>query len=115
MQKPHRTPDYLRLIRSHRWRRLRRAYLTEHPLCEDCLKADRARPATEVHHIRPIESAAGRREQMTSLCFDPMNLRALCHPCHVEAHRALASASKEVAKERAKEALDAFTERFLKE
>lgn len=109
----HRTPDYQRLIRSRRWRRLRAAYLTEHPLCEDCMMKDKTTPAKEVHHIRPIESQAGRPDEMAALCFDPLNLRALCHACHMEAHRVLASSSKEVAKERAKESLDAFAARFL--
>lgn len=109
----HRTPEYSRLVNSHRWRRLRRAYLAQHPLCEDCLLDDRTTIATEVHHVQPIESAAGHPDEMSRLCFDADNLRALCHRCHVEEHRDLASSSRAVAKERAKEALDSFAQRYL--
>ena len=111
----HRTKEYARLIGSRAWRRLRASYLREHPLCEDCLKEDCTTPATEVHHIRPIESATGRPEDMQNLCFDPMNLRALCHFCHVKEHQRLASSSKEISRARAMEALDAFIAQYLKE
>ena len=109
----HRTPEYSRLVNSHRWRRLRRAYLSLHPLCEDCLLDDRTTIATEVHHVLPIESATGRPDEMKRLCFDATNLRALCHHCHVEEHRTLASSSRAVAKKRAKEALDSFAKHYL--
>lgn len=109
----HRTPDYVRLMNSRAWRRLRRTYLSQHPLCEDCLLVDRTTPAREVHHIRPIESEAGRPEMMKTLALDPANLRALCATCHQEAHRLLASSSKAVAKERAKDALDSFVSYYL--
>lgn len=36
-----------------RWRRLRERFLSEHPLCAECLKQGRAVPATDVDHIRP--------------------------------------------------------------
>lgn len=42
-------------------------------------------PATEVHHVRPVEEAftlAEREQRM----YDPHNLLALCHNCHVQAH-----------------------------
>lgn len=109
----HRTRDYVRLMNSRAWRRLRLTYLSQHPLCEDCLLVDRTTPAREVHHIRPIESAAGRPEEMKALALDPRNLRALCTSCHQEAHRLLASSSKAVARERAKEALDSFVSHYL--
>jgi 5-methylcytosine-specific restriction protein A len=53
-----------------RWRRLRDAYIAEHPRCQDC-----GRPATEVHHVD--HALPGDRT-----FFDRRNLRALCTPCH---------------------------------
>ena len=50
---------------------------------------------------------------MKTLALDPANLRALCATCHQEAHRLLASSSKAVAKERAKDALDSFVSYYL--
>ena len=109
----HRTEEYAHLMNSRAWRRLRMSYRLPHPLCEDCLLKDCTTPAKEVHHIYPIERAAGRPNDMKRLCLDPANLRALCHACHVKAHQRLASSSKQEAKARAREALDAFTERYL--
>lgn len=56
-----------------RWRKIRNAYITGHPLCEDCLAAERTTPAQEVHHVLPSTTAAPTT---------PTNLRALCKPCH---------------------------------
>jgi 5-methylcytosine-specific restriction protein A len=56
-----------------RWRKTRNAYITAHPLCEDCLAAGRATPAAEVHHVLPLEHGGTH-------AFS--NLRALCKPCH---------------------------------
>lgn len=55
------------------WQRIRKQYVAEHPLCEECRKAGRLTPVQEVHHIRPL-SAGGTH--------DPDNLMALCKPCH---------------------------------
>lgn len=54
----------------HKWRRIRDAYLAEHPACERC-----GQPATEVHHRDhrpPTEPGAN----------DWHNLEALCRRCH---------------------------------
>ena len=77
--------DYRRLIHSNRWIKLRRAKLTACPLCEDCKETGRITPATEVHHIKPVEDALNLADK-ESLMFDIHNLRALCHDCHVAAH-----------------------------
>lgn len=100
---------------SRRWRRLRSAYLSVHPVCEDCEQAGRTTTATEVHHIRPVESAAGRPADMQELAFNPCNLRALCKACHIEAHRVLRSNSLSSAKERAQAELTAFASAYLSE
>lgn len=56
-----------------RWRKIRNAYITTHPLCEDCLERGDTTPAAEVHHILPLEHGG---------THDEANLRALCKPCH---------------------------------
>ncbi len=104
--------DYNRLIRSSRWKRLRARKLTRNPLCEDCEERGRTALATEVHHVRPVEDAAGRRE-MESLMFDPHNLRSLCHDCHIRTHTELGRNSKERVRQRNESRLEGFKRRFL--
>lgn len=111
----HRTKEYTRLINSRRWRRLRAAYLSMHPVCEDCEKKGLTTIATDVHHIRPIEECAGRPVDMQARAFDPCNLRALCKACHIEAHRVLHSNSLSSSKERARAELSAFASTYLSE
>nr|DAP58545.1 MAG TPA: HNH endonuclease [Caudoviricetes sp.] len=113
--KRHRTKEYARLMNSRHWRRLRAAYLSTHPVCEDCEEKGRTTVATEVHHIRPVESVAGRPVDMQELAFNPCNLRALCKACHIEAHRVLHSNSLSSSKERAQAELSAFASAYLSE
>ena len=56
-----------------RWQKVRAAYLARHPLCADCQIVGRLTPATEVHHIIPINEGGGDREE---------NLLGLCKSCH---------------------------------
>ena len=102
-------------MNSRRWRRLRAAYLSAHPVCEDCEGKGLTTIATDVHHIRPIEECAGRPLDMQARAFDPCNLRALCRPCHIEAHRVLHSNSLNSSKERARAELSAFASAYLSE
>ena len=94
---------------------MRAAYLSAHPVCEDCEEQGRTTIAKEVHHIRPVESAAGRPVDMHELAFNPCNLRALCRPCHIEAHRVLHSNSLSASKSRARSELTAFAAAYLSE
>lgn len=57
------------------WRRIRDQQLTEHPLCEQCMKIGKTTPAREVHHIEPL-SQGGTNELK--------NLMSLCTRCHSE-------------------------------
>lgn len=57
-----------------RWRKLREAYLAEHPICEHCEAAGRVTLATLADHKVPI-SAGGEP-------LDWRNLQSLCIPCH---------------------------------
>lgn len=106
--------DYRRLIHSNRWIKLRRSKLTACPLCEDCKETGRITPATEVHHIKPVEDALNLADK-ESLMFDIHNLRALCHDCHVAAHVALGRGGKQHAMRRATAHLKRFQEKFLGE
>lgn len=56
-----------------KWRRIRRAYVTEHPVCEMCLLEHRATPVEEVHHIYPLDHGGTN---------DFINLMSLCKSCH---------------------------------
>lgn len=55
------------------WRKIRAAYVAEHPLCEDCEAEGRLTPVQEVHHILPLSRGG---------THDASNLRSLCKPCH---------------------------------
>lgn len=104
--------DYRRLIHTAQWVRLRRTKLTAFPLCERCREEGRLAPATEVHHIRPVEEGLTLREK-EQLMFDPHNLRALCHECHVKTHTEMGRCGKKQAKERAEANLLRFKDRFM--
>lgn len=72
---------------------LRRAYIREHPLCEECLKRGIwDMEAAEVHHRVPIST--GRTEaEMERLAFDPGNLESVCPECHRRLHEELDAAA----------------------
>jgi 5-methylcytosine-specific restriction protein A len=104
--------EYRRLIHKHRWVKLRRSKLTANPLCEDCFAQGIVTPATEVHHIKPVEDALTAADK-EALMFDPHNLRSLCHACHLAAHVALGRGGKVHARRRAAEKLKSFSEKFF--
>ena len=69
-------PEYSRtLYRSSRWRKLRRVFLQEHPLCVQCQELGTLTPASVVDHITPHKGDE-------ALFFDEANLQPLCKPCH---------------------------------
>ena len=55
------------------WRKIRAAYIRQHPLCEECLKQGRLVPVEEVHHIVPLADGGTN---------DFSNLMSLCKSCH---------------------------------
>jgi 5-methylcytosine-specific restriction protein A len=68
------------------WKKIRNTYITEHPLCEECLYKGIYRPATCVHHIH--EFMRGKTEQeRIRLITDYGNLQSLCDECHKKKHR----------------------------
>lgn len=55
------------------WRKIRKAFITAHPLCEECKKHGRFTPVEEVHHIKPMSEGG---------THDWDNLMSLCKSCH---------------------------------
>ena len=103
---------YQQLINTARWLRLRRAVLTKHPLCQRCQEEGRVTAATEVHHVRPVEEAfnkAGKLQRM----YDPANLRALCHDCHVKTHTEAGRSGREATKKRNSEQVAQVIQKFF--
>lgn len=105
--------DYVRLIHTARWQRLRRDKLSRNPLCERCAERGLVAAATEVHHIIPVENGLSRQEK-ERLMFDGSNLTALCHRCHVKVHTDMGRCGRAQARSRAGERLKRFADKFLK-
>ena len=58
-----------------RWRKIRKQFLTENPLCVMCEEEGKITPATELDHIV-------RHKGCAELFFDVENLQSLCSLCH---------------------------------
>lgn len=103
---------YTKMINSMRWRKLRALHLAQHPFCAICERDHQiVTPATEVHHIEPVESAHSESEQ-SALMFNPGNLMSLCHYCHKQLHTAAGYHTRQAVKARKQlrvnEALDSL-------
>jgi len=64
-ERRHKEPRY----NSSTWRKYRRAFLGEHPLCVECGKV-----AEVVDHIKPVRLGGD--------FWQPLNHQPLCHRCH---------------------------------
>lgn len=65
------------------WRKLREAYLKQHPVCEECLNKGKVTPAEDIHHrISPFKNG----ECNKALLLDYNNLMSLCKKCHNMIH-----------------------------
>lgn len=104
--------DYIKLIHTQRWLRLRRATLTANPVCQQCKADGYITPATEVHHVTPVEYGVSAADKQR-LMYDPHNLRALCHNCHVKVHIELGRSGKEATKRRNAEQVAATIKKFF--
>ena len=104
--------DYIRMIHTNKWLRLRRAKLTSNPICERCQAEGRITPSREVHHVTPVEDGLTARDKQT-LMYDSNNLQALCHDCHVKTHTEIGRCGKAHAKRRAAEHREQFVKKFL--
>lgn len=72
-----------KVYQSQRWQRLRLYYLSEHPLCERCLKRNIVKEAVDVHHKI---SFVGKAEKTALFAYNYENLEALCKECHQAEH-----------------------------
>lgn len=68
-------PDYRKWYGLAPWKRARRRFLAENPLCAECARQGRVTAATEVDHIEPHK---GSRERF----WNCDNWQALCRECH---------------------------------
>ena len=59
------------------WKRIRDSYVSQHPLCEQCLKEGRLVETEEVHHRKPLAEGGTHARD---------NLIALCKSCHSKIH-----------------------------
>lgn len=104
--------EYQQLIHTGRWLKLRRDILTAHPCCQLCQQRGEITAATEVHHVRPVEDAFSRAERAQRM-YDPHNLLALCHNCHVQVHVELGRSGKAATAKRNAEHVAAIVDRFF--
>ena len=91
--------EYRQLIHTARWLKLRRDTLSTHPCCQRCELEGYITPATEVHHIRPVEEAFLKVERIQRM-YDPSNLQALCHACHIRVHTEMGRSGKDATRTR---------------
>lgn len=59
------------------WKRVRDAYVKEHPFCELCFEKKILVPVEEVHHIKPLSEGGNHSKS---------NLISLCKSCHARIH-----------------------------
>lgn len=104
--------NYIKLINTARWKRLRLKKLQAQPLCECCQGKEKITPATEVHHVTPVETVT-TIEQMETLMFEYSNLMSVCHECHKNIHAEMFSHSKENVKRANERRTKRFTDRYL--
>lgn len=104
--------QYRSLLGCAKWRRLRCLKLSRQPLCEHCQEQGRIRPATEVHHLVPVEQGRNYAEKQ-ALAYDLNNLCALCHDCHIAVHLELGRSGRKQRQATAQAHLQRFKARFL--
>jgi|WetSurMetagenome_2_1015567.scaffolds.fasta_scaffold323350_3 5-methylcytosine-specific restriction endonuclease McrA len=103
---------YRSLINTSKWRKLRLVKLHEQPLCERCEELGKVTPATEVHHVIPVETAHNDKE-MEGLAYNINNLMSVCHSCHKAIHQELLSHTKENIKKANERRVKRFIDRYL--
>lgn len=72
-----------KMYNTTQWRNLRKIYLMEHPLCEECLKHNIVNAENlSVHHLKsPFDPNISEMERYSRL-LDYGNLQTLCRECH---------------------------------
>ena len=71
---------------ARRWKRYRKAFLAENPLCAECLRHGETIPADTVDHIVPVTGPDD------PTFWDRSNHQALCRSCHSRKTRREANA-----------------------
>lgn len=106
--------NYIKLINTTRWRKLRLKKLQANPLCEcdECKEHGKITPATEVHHIDPVESVTTHRAMEIKM-FEYKNLMSVSHKCHVQIHQEMFSHSKVNVKKANEKRTKRFIDKFL--
>lgn len=74
-----------KIYNTKQWKALSKAYLMQHPLCEECLKHNKVSTAQHVHHIISFMTAKDELSRI-ELALDANNLEALCVECHIQKH-----------------------------
>lgn len=69
-----RTNTNMKFYNSGAWRKTRKAFLLQYPLCKFCQDNGRTTAAKVVDHILEINQGGAK--------LDWENLQPLCHPCH---------------------------------
>ena len=77
--------DRRKIYDTSQWRKLRSAYLQQHPLCELCQREDKVVPAVDVHHIISFMSTNDHLKRKF-IAYNPDNLMSLCKECHQKIH-----------------------------
>jgi 5-methylcytosine-specific restriction protein A len=67
--------EWVDLYNSTRWRKARKAFLNEHPLCAECARQSRLTTAKVVDHVQDHKGDLG-------LFWSEDNWEALCVTCH---------------------------------
>lgn len=90
-QRNEHTPERVlrqKAYQSAEWKKIRKVYLIQHPLCEECLSKGIINAGTleqplSIHHLKsPFQNG----EINWALLTDIENLRTLCPKCHQEEH-----------------------------
>lgn len=104
--------DYIQMIHTTEWLKLRKAALDKHPTCCMCEKEGRLTAAQELHHIRPVEEAITYQDKCQRM-FDPSNVLPLCHDCHVKIHTELGRCGREATKRRNEKQVAQIIKKFF--
>ena len=76
-----------------KWKKLRKSYLAEHPVCERCAAAGFVSVAEHVHHKIELTEENVKDPNIT---LNPDNLEALCFDCHRREHHNLSQVDDEL-------------------
>jgi 5-methylcytosine-specific restriction enzyme A len=76
---------YQYIYQDSRWRKLRKAKLSNNPVCEICELSCKVTPTAEIHHLKPFEIGNDKFE-IEKLAYDYDNLISVCVTCHKYLH-----------------------------